>query len=162
MSLNKFEVLASKVMNMGIPSRGKERKGRKMILRKERLKEEKKKRQVEVRKIKGGKLLREVIVKTGLKQEDNEERIIVKALLDSIVTGLVTSSEFSRKKKFRKKKLNRPIYVRNIDGTFNHERPIKYTVEVELFYKEHKKNEDRCDRRTEVECDIGNVMASLP
>ena len=51
MSLNKFEVLASRVMNMGIPSGSKERKGWKMILRKERLKEENK-RQVEVRKIK--------------------------------------------------------------------------------------------------------------
>ena len=41
MSLNKFEVLASRVMNMGILSKGEERKDRKIILRKERLKEEK-------------------------------------------------------------------------------------------------------------------------
>lgn len=77
------------------------------------------------------------------------------------MTVLVISSEFARKNKFRKKKLNRPIYVRSIDGTFNHERLIKYTVEVELFYKEHKKNEDRYNRRTEVECDIGNAIASM-
>jgi len=28
--------------------------------------------------------------------------------------------------------------MRNINSTFNHEEPIEYTVEVELFYKEHK------------------------
>lgn len=39
-SLNKFKVLTSKVMNLGIPSGVKERKNRKSILRKEKLKEE--------------------------------------------------------------------------------------------------------------------------
>jgi len=28
--------------------------------------------------------------------------------------------------------------MRNINSTFNHEEPIEYTVEVELFYKEYK------------------------
>ena len=42
------------------------------------------------------KLLREVIVKIGLKQEEDEEEIVVKTLLDSGVTGLVMSSEFTR------------------------------------------------------------------
>jgi len=93
---------------------------------------------VEVRKVERGKLLREVMVKVELKQEDNEKVIIVKALLDSKVTGLVMSLEFARKNKFRKKKLDRPIYMRNVNGTFNHEGPIKYIVKVELFYRGHK------------------------
>ena len=59
-------------------------------------------------------------------------------LLDSGVTGLVVSSEFARKNRFKKKKLERPIYVRNINGIFNYEEPIKHTVEVKLFYKGHK------------------------
>ena len=63
----------------------------------------------------------------------------MKALIDSGVTGLIINSEFARKNKFRKKKLNRPIYVRNVDNTFNYEGPIEYTVEVELFYRGHKK-----------------------
>jgi len=47
--------------------------------------------------------------------------------------------EFARKNQFRKKKkLDRPIYVRNVNGIFNHEKLIEHTVEVELFYKEHK------------------------
>ena len=49
------------------------------------------------------KLLREVIVKIGLKQEEDEEEIVVEALLDSRVTELVMSSEFTRKNKFRKR-----------------------------------------------------------
>jgi len=28
--------------------------------------------------------------------------------------------------------------MRNIDGTFNYEGPIEYTLEVELFYRGHK------------------------
>ena len=49
------------------------------------------------------------------------------------------SLEFVRKNKFRKKKLDRLIYMRNMNDTFNYEKPIEYTVEVELFYKGHKK-----------------------
>ena len=102
------------------------------------MKEEKIERQVEIRKIEKGKVLRKVMVKIGLKQEDKKEEIVVKALLDSRATGLVMSLEFSRKNKFKKKKLEKLIYIRNVDNIFNHEGPIEHTVEVELFYKGHK------------------------
>ena len=59
-------------------------------------------------------------------------------LLNSEATKLVISLEFTRKNKFKKKKLNRSIYVRNIDSIFNHEEPIQYKVEIELFYREYK------------------------
>jgi len=80
-----------------------------------------------------------VTVKIGLKQEDEEDRIIVNELLDSGVIGLVMSLEFMRKHKFEKK-LKKPIYVRNVNGIFNYERPIEHTIEVKLllFYKGHK------------------------
>ena len=48
------------------------------------------------------------------------------------------SLEFARKNKFKKKRLERLIYVRNIDGTFNHEEPIEHTIEVKLFLKSRK------------------------
>ena len=48
------------------------------------------------------------------------------------------SSEFARKNKFKKKKLDRLIYIRNIDSIFNHEGLIEHIVKVELFYREHK------------------------
>ena len=82
-------------------------------------------------------LSKKVTVMIGLKQEDNEDGITMEVLLDSSVTELVISSQFARKNKF-KKKLERPIYIRNIDGIFNYEEPIEHTVEVELFYREHK------------------------
>ena len=40
------------------------------------------------------------------------------------------SSEFTRKNKFRKKKLDRLIYVRNIDSILNHEGPIEYIEKI--------------------------------
>ena len=96
--------------------RGKEVvKDRRKILR-----EEKAKRGVEEKKKKKEKFLREVIVKIGLKQEEEEEGVVTEALLDSEVTGLVISEEFARKHKFRRTELERPVHVRNVDGTFNY------------------------------------------
>ena len=48
------------------------------------------------------------------------------------------SLEFTRKQNFKLKKIERPIYVRNIDGTFNKERPIEHIVEVNIYYQEHR------------------------
>jgi len=64
--------------------------------------------------------LREVMVKIGLKQEEEEEEIVVDALLDSRAMGLVISEEFVRKHRFRRTKLEKPIYVRNVDGMLNY------------------------------------------
>ena len=55
------------------------------------------------------------------------------------MTGLVISEEFVRKHKFRRTKLERPIYVRNMNGMLNYAGPIVDTVEVEIYFKEHKK-----------------------
>ena len=83
-------------------------------------------------------MLREVTVKIGLKQEEKEEEIVTEVLLDSGVTELVMSEEFARRHRFRRTKLERPIYVRNVDGTLNYTGPIVDTVEVEIFFKGHK------------------------
>ena len=83
--------------------------------------------------------LREVMVKIGLKQEEEEEGIVVDALLDSRAIGLVMSKEFARKHRFRRIKLERPIYVRNVDGILNYAGLIVDKVEVEIFFKGHKK-----------------------
>ena len=50
----------------------------------------------EVRKLEG-KTLREVTVKIGLERIDTQKGVTVEELLDSGVTGLVMSSEFTRK-----------------------------------------------------------------
>ena len=66
-----------------------------------------------------------------------QKGITVEALLDSGVMGLVMSSEFVKKKGFKLKKLERPMQVRNVDGSFNREGPIENTVEVNVYYKGH-------------------------
>jgi len=86
-----------------------------------------------------GRTLREVTVKIGLKRIDMQKGIIVEALLDSGVTGLVMSSEFTKKQGFKLKKLERPINMRNVDGSLNKEEPIENTVEVNIYYQEHRK-----------------------
>ena len=48
------------------------------------------------------------------------------------------SSEFSRKQKFKLKKIERPIYVINVDRMLNKEEPIKNIVEVNIYYQEHR------------------------
>ena len=82
--------------------------------------------------------MREVTVKIRLERIDTQEGIIVEVLLDSGATGLVISSEFARKQGFKLKKLDRPMYVRNVDGLFNKEGPIEHTVEVNIYYQEHR------------------------
>ena len=85
-----------------------------------------------------GDLLREVTVKIGLERINTQEGITVEALLDSGATGLVMSSEFVRKQRFKLKKLDRPMYVRNVDGSLNKEGPIKHMVEVNIYYQGHR------------------------
>jgi len=44
-----------------------------------------------------------------------------------------------------KKKTERLIYVRNLNGSFNKEGPIEYTVEVNVYYQKYRK-------RIEIKC----------
>jgi len=136
---NRFEVLKVRVMQRGEGSGKEVAKDRKEILREERVKKGVEVRQTKVeRKEKKEKLLREVTVKIGLKQEEEEEGVVTEALLDSSATGLVMSEEFVRRHKFKRTKLERPVYMRNVDGTLNYAGPIVNTVEVEIFFKGHK------------------------
>ena len=63
----------------------------------------------------------------------------MEALLNNRVTGLVMSLEFAKKKqRFKMKKLERPINVRNVDRSFNKEGPIENTVEINIYYQGHR------------------------
>jgi len=84
-----------------------------------------------------GRLLREVTVKIRLERIDMQEGIMVETLLDSRVTGLV-SSEFARKQGFKLKKLERPMHVRNVNGLLDKKESIEYTVEVNIYYQRHR------------------------
>jgi len=92
---------------------------------------------MKVRK-KGEKTLREVTVKIGLERIDTQEGIMVEVLLDSRATGLVMSSEFAKKQGFKLKRLERLMNMRNVDGSLNKERLIEHTVEVNIYYQEHR------------------------
>ena len=54
-------------------------------------------------------------------------------LLDSWATVLVMSSEFAKKQGFKLKKLERPMNMRNVDGSLNKEELIEHTVEATLY-----------------------------
>ena len=99
------------------------------------------------------KPLREVTVKIGLERINTQEGVTVEALLDSGATGLVLSSEFARKQGFKLKKLERPMQVRNVDGSFNKEGPMENTVEVNIYYQGHRE-------RTEVDGNSGDAVTS--
>ena len=62
----------------------------------------------------------------------------MEALLNSGVTGLVMSLEFAKKQGFKLKKLEKPMYVRNVDSLLNKEEPIEYMVEVNIYYQGHR------------------------
>ena len=98
--------------------------------------------------------MREVTVKIELERVDIQEGVMVEALLDSGATGLVMSSEFARKQSFKLKKLEGLMNVSNVDGSLNKERPIEYTVEVNIYYQEHRK-------RTEIDVIGGQKWAVI-
>ena len=77
-------------------------------------------------------------MKIGLERIDTQEGVTIEALLDSGATRLVISSEFAKKQGFKLKKLERPINVRNVDGSFNKEGPIENMVEVNIYYQRHR------------------------
>jgi len=85
-----------------------------------------------------GDILREVTVKIGLERIYTQKEITVEVLLDSETTGLVMSSEFMRKQRFKLKKIENSIYMRNMDGTFNKEEPIENIVEVNIYYQGYR------------------------
>ena len=85
-----------------------------------------------------GDLLREVTVKIGLERIDTQEGITVEALLDSGATGLVMSLKFARRQGFKLKKLDRLMYVRNVDSLLNKKGPIEHMVEVNIYYQGHR------------------------
>jgi len=84
-------------------------------------------------------MLKEVTVKIRLERINIQKRVTVEVLLDSGVMGLVISSEFARKWRFKLKKIERLIYVRNMDGSFNKKGPIEHMIEVNIYYQRHRK-----------------------
>jgi len=103
-------------------------------------------------------MLREVWLNIGVEKVDTYEGITVKALLDSGVTGMFMGKKMVAKYRFRLQKLERPIAVRNVDGTDNSGGAITHQVEVNMYYKGHVER-----IRMDV-CDLGktDVILGMP
>jgi len=83
-------------------------------------------------------MLRKVMVKIGLERIDTQKEVTVKVLLDSGMTRLVMSLKFARKQGFKLKKIEKLIYIRNVDGLFNKKEPIEHMMEVNIYYQGYR------------------------
>jgi len=83
------------------------------------------------------KMLREVWLNIGIEKLDIHEGVMLKALLDSGATGMFMDKRTAAKHGFRLQKLERPIMVRNVDGTNNSMGAITHQVEANVYYKGH-------------------------
>ena len=81
------------------------------------------------------KMLREVWLNIGVENINTHERTIVKVLLDSGATEVFMDRKMAAKHNFRLQKLERPLTVKNVDGTYNSGGAITYQVEVNVYYK---------------------------
>ena len=79
-------------------------------------------------------ILRKVIVKIRLERINTQKGVTVEVLLDSRAIRLFISLQFARKQRSKLKKIERLICVRNVDSSFNKERPIEYIVEIDIDY----------------------------
>jgi len=68
---------------------------------------------------------------------DTHEGISVKALLDSGATGLFISKKYAERGDFKLIKLEKPILVKNVDGTGNSRGVLLYEVKVNVYFKGH-------------------------
>jgi len=92
-------------------------------------------------------MLREVWLNIRIEKLDTHEGIAVKALLDSGVMGIFMDKRTAARHGFTPQKLERPIIVRNIDGTNNSGGAITHQVEANVYYKGHveRMRIDVCD-----------------
>ena len=81
--------------------------------------------------------LREVWMKVRLEKLDTYKSAPVKALLDSGAIGIFIDKEFAEEQGFKLEKLDRPVEVKNIDGTNNNGGRIEYKIECNMYFKEH-------------------------
>jgi len=89
---------------------------------------------------------------------DTYEGVTVKALLDSGATGMFMDRKMVAKYRFRLQKLERPVVVRNVDGTNNSTGAIIHQVEVNVYYRSH------VERMRMDMCDLGktDVILGMP
>jgi len=83
------------------------------------------------------KMLREIWMTIGVEKLNTYEGITIKALLDSGAIGMFMDKRMATRHGFKLQKLDRPIMVRNVDGTNNSGGAITHQVECNVHYKGH-------------------------
>jgi len=101
------------------------------------------------------KILREVWLNIGVEKIDTHEGIMIKALSDSGTTGIFMDRQMAARHGFKLQKLERPLMVKNMDGTVNSRGAITHQVECNVFYKGYVER-----MRMDV-CDLGKTEVIL-
>jgi len=83
------------------------------------------------------KMLREVWLNIEVEKIDMHEGVMIKALLDSSATKMFMDKQTAARHGFKLQKLERPLMVKNVDGTVNSGEAITHQVECNVFYKGH-------------------------
>ena len=104
------------------------------------------------------KILRKVWLNIGIEKIDIHEGVTVKALLDSGITGMFMDKKIAAKHGFKLQKLERPVMIRNMNGTNNSAGTITHQIEVNIYYKNHVKR-----MRVDV-CNLGktDIILEMP
>jgi len=76
-------------------------------------------------------------------------------LLDSGAIGMFMDRQIAARHGFKLQKLERPIVIRNVDGTNNSRGAITHQVECNMFYKDHVER-----MRIDI-CDLGKTKVIL-
>jgi len=100
-------------------------------------------------------MLREVWLNIGVEKIDTHEGVMIKALLDSSATGMFMDRQTAARHGFKLRKLERPLMVKNVDGTANSGGAITHQVECNVFYKGHMER-----MRMDI-CDLGKTEVIL-
>jgi len=101
------------------------------------------------------KMLREVWLDIGVEKIDTHEGMMIKVLLDSGTIGMFMDKQIAARYGFKLQKLERPLAVKNVDGTSNSRGVITYQVECNVYYKGHVER-----MRMDV-CDLGKTEVIL-
>ena len=101
------------------------------------------------------KMLKEVWLNIEVEKVDMHKGVTVKALLDSSVIGMFMDRKIAARHGFRLQKPEKPVTVRNIDGTNNNGEAIIHQVEVNVYYKNH------IERMRINICDLGRTDVIL-
>jgi len=73
----------------------------------------------------------------GVEKVDMHKGVTVKVLLDSGVIGMFMDKKMVARHGFKLQKLERPVIVKNVDGTNNSGRATMHQVEVNVYYKNY-------------------------